>query len=154
MQSRGARIAVVLVAAAVVVVLFLVLRDSGDDGEATTSVAEQSTTTEESAGVAVNPTEEPKPEPPKPENFEAEIEVEGGAPVGGVQDLEVPAGEQATITVTSSDTTEHVHLHGYDVFADLAPGKPAKIEFEATIDGVFEMELEDSVTPIAEITVK
>jgi hypothetical protein len=153
MQSRGARVGLVLVAAAVVVVLFLVLRENGDDGE-TTSVAEQSTTTEEPAGDAVNPTEEPKPKPPEPENFEAEIEVEGGAPVGGVQDLEVPAGEKATITVSSPDTTEHVHLHGYDIFADLAPGKPAKIEFDATIDGVFEMELEGSVTPIAEITVK
>jgi hypothetical protein len=154
MESRGARIAVVLVAAAVVVVLFFVLRDGGEDGDATTSVAEQTTTAEEPAGDAVNPPQEPKPKPPKPESFEAEIEVEGGAPVGGVQDLEVPAGEQATITVTSPDTTEHVHLHGYDIFSDLAPGKPAKIEFEATIDGVFEMELEDSVTPIAEVTVK
>ena len=47
-----------------------------------------------------------------------------------------------------------MHLHGYDIFSDLAPGAPARIEFEANIDGVFEMELEDSVTPIAEVTVE
>ena len=156
MQSRGARIGVVVVAAAVVVVLFFVLREGDDEGTPTTSVAETTTeTTDESSGAAVNPNKEPKPEPPpEPEVAKAEIEVKGGQPVGGVQEIEIPQGEDAVITVTTPDTTEHVHLHGYDIFADIAPGAPAKIEFKADIDGVFEMELEDSVVPIAEVTVK
>ena len=157
MQSRGARIGVVIVAIAVVVVLFLVLRENdSDDGGPTTSVAEETTTepSDDGAGAAVNPTDEPKPEPPKPEAVKETIEVEAGQPVGGVKEIQVPSGEKAQITVTSPDTTEHAHLHGYDIFADLAPGQPAVIKFEATIDGVFEMELEDSVTPIAEVTVK
>jgi heme/copper-type cytochrome/quinol oxidase subunit 2 len=145
MQSRGARIGVVVVAAAVVVVLFFVLREGGEES-ATTPVSDETTTTER-----VEP--RPKPEPPEPEVVKEEIEVEAGQPVGGVADIEIPAGEEAVITVTSPDTTEHVHLHGYDIFADLAPGQPAKIEFKADIDGVFEMELEDSVVPIAEVTV-
>jgi heme/copper-type cytochrome/quinol oxidase subunit 2 len=153
MQSKGARIGVVVVAAAVVVVLFFVLRE-GDDESTTTSVADETTATqEEPAGDAINPTEEPKPKPPEPEVVKAEIEVEAGQPVGGVEDIEVPSGEDAVITVTTPDTVEHVHLHGYDIFADLAPGQPAKLEFKADIDGVFEMELEDSVVPIAEVTV-
>lgn len=157
MQSRGARIGVVIVAIAVVVVLFLVLReDDGDDGGPTTSVTEQTTEpTDDGAGAVVNPNQEPKPEPPpEPKVVEESIEIEAGAPVGGVAEIEVPSDEKAEITVSSPDTTDHVHLHGYDVFSDLAPGKPAKIEFKATIEGVFEMELEDSVTPIAEVTVK
>ncbi len=154
MQSRGARIGVVVVAAAVVIVLFFVLRESDDEGAGTTSDAEQTTTTEEPDGNAVNPTEEPKPKPPKPDVIKTEIEVAAGQPVGGVQEIEVPKGEDAVITVTTPDTTEHVHLHGYDIFADVAPGQPAKIEFTADIEGVFEMELEDSVVPIAEVTVE
>ena len=153
MQSRGARIGVVVVAAAVVVVLFFVLRDGDDEGGSTTSVAEQ-TTTEGASGSPVTPNEEPKPKPPKPETAEFEVKVEGGQPVGGVQEIEVPAGEDAEIVVTSSDTTEEVHFHGYDVSAELAPGEPAKIEFTADIEGVFEMELEESVVPIAEVTVE
>jgi len=157
MQSRGARIGVVVVSVAVVVVLFLLLREGDSDDPETTTAATQTTTetSEDSSGAAVNPTKEPKPEPPpEPEVVKESIEVEAGAPVGGVAEFEVPSGEKAQVTVTSPDTTEHVHLHGYDIFADLAPGQPAVIKFEATIDGVFEMELEDSVTPIAEITVK
>jgi hypothetical protein len=152
MQSRGARIGVAVVAVVVVVVLFFLLREGdGDDGGTTSSVAEE-TTQDEGAGSVVNPTQKPKPEPP-PEVVTAEIEVNGGQPVGGVQEIEIPAGEKAEIVVTSADTTEEVHFHGYDLSAELAPGEPAKIEFEATIDGVFEMELEESVTPIAEVTV-
>ena len=90
MQSRGARIGVVVVAAAVVVVLFFVLRDSDDESTPTTSVAEQTTTTEdETSGAAVNPNEEPKPEPPEVNT--AEVEVEGGQPVGGLQEIEFPS---------------------------------------------------------------
>ena len=151
MQSRGARIGVVVVAAAIVVVLFFVLRDSDDESSTTTSVAEQ-TTTEEPAGSAVNPNEEPKPEAPEVQT--AKIEVEGGQPVGGVQEIEFTAGEKAELEVTSPDTTDEVHFHGYDLSAELAPDEPAKLEFTADIEGVFEVELEDSVTPIAEVTVK
>jgi hypothetical protein len=153
MQSRGARIAVVVVSIAVVVVLFLVLREGEGGDEPATPVAEPTTTQPDGGDDAggANPDREPKPEP---EVVKVGIEVEGGAPVGGVQEIEVPKDEKVEITVTSPDTTEHVHLHGYDVIADLAPGQPAKIGFEATIEGVFEMELEDSVTPIAEVTVR
>lgn len=152
MQSRGARIGVVVVAVAVVIVLFFVLREDDGDSGSTTSVAEQ-TTTEPADGTPVQPNQEPKPEP-QPDVVKAEIEVEGGQPVGGVQEIELGAGERAEILVTSSDTTEEVHLHGYDLSADLAPGEPAKLAFEADIEGVFEVELEESVTPIAEVTVE
>ena len=156
MQSSGARIGIVLAAAAVVVVLFLVLReDDSVNGDPATSVAEETTTgaSEDTAGTAVSPVKEPKPKP-KPEVVKERIEVEGGQPVGGVAEIEIPSGEKAQITVTSPDTTDHAHLHGYDISAGLAPGEPAVIKFDATIDGVFEIELEDAVTPIAEVTVK
>ena len=144
MQSRAGRIGVVVAAIVVVVALFLVLReDDGGEGPATPTRAQ----------TTAAPGDEPKPKP-ESEVVKEEIEVQGGQPVGGVREIAVPAGEEAEIVVTSPDTAEHVHLHGYDIFADLAPGQPAKIRFKATIEGVFEMELEDSVTPIADVTVK
>ena len=49
---------------------------------------------------------------------------------------------------------DHVHLHGYDIMSDVAPGQPARIEFRATIPGQFEVELEDRVQRIAQISVR
>jgi hypothetical protein len=44
----------------------------------------------------------------------------------------------------ASDSTDHVHVHGYDKFADVAPGKVGEVTFVANIPGVFEVELERS----------
>jgi heme/copper-type cytochrome/quinol oxidase subunit 2 len=157
MQSTGARIAIVIAAAAAIIVLFVVLQDDGGDEPepTTTEVTAPSEDGEGAAGSSiVNPTDEPKPKPdPEPRVEKLKVEVEGTAPVGGVQEFELDKGQKAELLVTTPDTTDHVHLHGYDLFADLAPGQPAKIEFTADIDGQFEAELEDSVVPIAELTV-
>ena len=93
--------------------------------------------------------EKPKP-PPKPEV--ATIVVKGGQPVGGVQDLEFDKGGQIRFVV-ESDVDEEVHMHGYDVSQDVAAGGKVEFDVPATIEGVFEVELEESVVPIAEITV-
>jgi hypothetical protein len=147
MQSRGARIGVVVAAVAVVVVLFVVLSGGDDSGSGTTS----STSTPAETGTPVQPNQKPQP---TADVQKFEIEVENGEPVGGVQEISIPKDAQAEIVVSSPDTSEEVHLHGYDVMADLTPEEPAKVEFDATIEGVFEMELEDSVTQIAEVTVE
>jgi len=46
-----------------------------------------------------------------------------------------------------------VHVHGYDLMADVAPGKPARIDFTANLTGRFEIELEDRGKQIAQLTV-
>jgi FtsP/CotA-like multicopper oxidase with cupredoxin domain len=150
MQSTGARIAVAIAGAAAVVVLFLVLRDDGGDDESTTA-ATMPPPSEESPAESRKPAKEPKS---KPEETVTEIQVRGGQPVGGVAEIEAQNGEKVRLVVSSPDTTEHVHVHGYDLFADLAPGKPANLSFDATIDGVFEVELEESATHLAELTVE
>lgn len=150
MQSTGARIGIAVAAVAVVVILFVVLSGGDDDEESTTA----GTTT---APSQENPAEEgksAKKPKPKPEETATEIQVEGGQPVGGVQKIEVTVDEPVRIVVNSPDTTEEVHVHGYDVMADLSPEKPAKIDFDASIEGVFEIELEESATQIAELTVE
>ncbi len=65
---------------------------------------------------------------------------------------EVPLGATVTIAV-SSDRDEHVHLHGYDLLADIAAGSTGEITFEADIPGTFEVELEDSALFLFEVTV-
>ena len=45
-------------------------------------------------------------------------------------------------------------MHGYDLMADVAPGKPATIRFTANTPGLFEIELEDLGLQIAELEVR
>ena len=40
----------------------------------------------------------------------------------------------------SSDAEHEIHLHGYDIARDAAPGKPARYRFKADVEGVFEIE--------------
>ncbi|MBA2425880.1 MAG: hypothetical protein H0V60_02235 [Actinobacteria bacterium] len=46
------------------------------------------------------------------------------------------------------------HVHGYDVTEDLKAGKRATIDLTADIPGVFEVELEQSHTPLFELTMQ
>jgi hypothetical protein len=58
------------------------------------------------------------------------------------------------ILIVISDVADHVHLHGYDVMRDVAPGMPARLSFRATIVGTVEVELEDRRVPLATVTTK
>lgn len=153
MQSNAARAAIAVLAVAAVIVLFIVL--SGDDDESaptTVSTVERNEDTGkpkdrgegiEKATDAAN--EQAHSEVPA-------IIVKGGQPVDGVADLDFVSGGRVTFEV-ESDVAEHVHVHGYDVIMDIEPGKPVTFDFPADIEGVFEVELEDSAVQIAEITV-
>jgi plastocyanin len=48
---------------------------------------------------------------------------------------------------------EEVHLHGYDIAKDLPAGKTITFQFKADIEGIFEVELERSGTPLGSIRV-
>ena len=52
-----------------------------------------------------------------------------------------------------SPEDEEVHIHGYDIKKDVKAGETTQICFKATIDGIFEIEFEDSATQIAELRV-
>lgn len=94
-------------------------------------------------------TEQPPPQPPTV----VRIAVRAGAPVGGIARQSVSQDDRVVLLVTS-DVADHVHVHGYDLFADVSPSARARIAFRATIPGRFEIELEDSGLPIAELTVR
>ena len=80
------------------------------------------------------------------------IAVRDNKPVGGVQKLTVNKGDRVRFTVTA-DQPEEVHTHGYDIAKDVAPGKPARFDFKASIEGIFEAELEQAGVPILKLTV-
>jgi len=82
------------------------------------------------------------------------IKVSHGKPIGGVQKITVTKGETLRLTVSSPDTSQEIHVHGYDLERDMAPGRPASFEFKTRIEGVFEIELEDTATRIASLQMR
>lgn len=71
---------------------------------------------------------------------------------GEVIELGASLDEDVRITVYS-EVADEVHLHGYDIHADVGPGEPGIIEFVASIPGIFELELENAGTLVAELRV-
>lgn len=80
------------------------------------------------------------------------IVVKNGKPVGGVQQLTYNEGEQVRFKV-DSDVSDEVHVHGYDIMKDVEAGGSVSFDFPATIEGVFEAELEGRKEQIVELTV-
>jgi hypothetical protein len=80
------------------------------------------------------------------------IVVKNGKPVGGVQDLTYNEGDQIHFKV-KSDVSDEVHVHGYDLMKDVKAGGTIAFDFRATIEGVFEAELEGRKEQIIELRV-
>ena len=80
------------------------------------------------------------------------IVIKNGKPVGGIKQLTYNNGEQVRFKV-DSDVADEVHMHGYDIMEDVKAGGSARFDFPATIEGVFEAELEDRKEQILELTV-
>ncbi|MDF2751951.1 MAG: hypothetical protein K0S82_333 [Gaiellaceae bacterium] len=136
------RLLIVGTALAVAAGLYLVFRpDDTDEPTATPPPATTETAT------TVTTTAAPPPPPPA----QVRIVVRGGLPVGGPRRVTVARGRRVVLNVTS-DVSDHVHLHGYDLMQDVGPGMPARIAFRATRPGTVEAELEDRGVQIARIT--
>ena len=132
-----------VVAALAVAVIAFVIASPGSDGENGDQAA-QTTTTETQTEVETRTeteldtqTETTPPEPPQPSV--TRIRIEGGQVVGGAKTIDVERGEPVRIVV-SADSTDEIHLHGYDITRNAAPGAPARFNFKANLEGVFEME--------------
>ncbi len=145
------RLLIALAGVVVAAVLFVIFRP-GDDNESSSPppppppapTASQSTST---------PTQtRPRPQA-EPQAARVQIVVRGGKPVGGIKRATVAKNKRVILTVRS-DVADEVHVHGYDLMKDVAPGAPAVISFKATIPGRFEAELEQRGLQIAELTVK
>jgi len=80
------------------------------------------------------------------------IVIKGGKPVGGIMEISVEEGEKVRFKV-DSDVSDEVHVHGYDIAMDVEAGGSVSFEFPATIEGVFEAELESRKEQILELRV-
>ena len=67
--------------------------------------------------------------------------------------VRVDIGQKVRIRV-QADRSEEVHVHGYDLKADVAPGRPAVVDFTADVPGVFEVELEQAGLKLLELQVQ
>jgi hypothetical protein len=141
-MSRNQRIALVVAALAVAVVAFLIAQPGSDDEpdrSAATTPAQTQTergTGEDSA--EPQPTTETEP-PERPKPKATRIRIEGGTVVGGAKTIDVTKGDTVLIVV-SADATDEIHLHGYDITRNAAPGQPARFGFKANAEGAFEIE--------------
>ena len=123
--------------------------------EAEPTVADTTETTE---GQSETPEASPEParaesEPATPAKNLISVNIANGKITPGPGKVDVPLGEKVTVEVTS-DVAEEVHVHGYDEFLDLEPGKITKLTFTADIPGVFGAELEGSGKLLFELQVK
>jgi type IV pilus biogenesis protein CpaD/CtpE len=82
-----------------------------------------------------------------------EVRATGGAVSGDTGRVPVAVGTAVTLVVTS-DAADEVHVHGYDLQTELAPGTPAELVFDATLPGVFEVELHESGTVLLTLQVQ
>jgi hypothetical protein len=80
------------------------------------------------------------------------IVFKNGKPVGGIRDLTYNEGERVRFKV-DSDVSDEVHVHGYDIMKDVKAGGSVTFDFTATIEGVFEAELEGRKEQIIQLTV-
>jgi Cupredoxin-like domain len=67
--------------------------------------------------------------------------------------VDVDLGSHVKIVVTS-DSDDEVHLHGYDIEREVAPGSPARLSFLADQPGLFEFESHKSGKLLFQLQVK
>ncbi len=117
--------------------------------------ATQPTTTEAMTHEEMEEETEPGTTAPTPEPAAIVIQVREAEPVGGVTEIEVKHGDEVDFEV-DSDVPGIVHVHGYNLEQKVAPGKPARLTFEAALEGIFEIELhlDGDETLIAELRVE
>jgi heme/copper-type cytochrome/quinol oxidase subunit 2 len=138
-RSPAARIAIGLATLAAVVILFIVFTGGDDNNDntssTTTTTAAQNGTTQTQTVAATQ-----------------QIVISGGKPVGGIKKLDYNKGDQIKFIVTS-DVADEIHVHGYDIKKDVAAGGSVRFSFPASIEGVFEAELEGRKEQIAQLKV-
>jgi hypothetical protein len=143
--TRGQRIGLIG-AAIIVAVVAVVLLSGGDDDEDTTP-----------AGTTAEPTLSQEPTGsvpgPGPKPAVETIKVVNGEPQGGVKEITVNKDDTVQFKV-DSDTAAEVHVHGYDLMQDVEERGSVSFKFTADVEGIFEIELEETKTPIAELTVE
>ena len=69
-----------------------------------------------------------------------------------VRTLSFRRGETIAFRVRHS-VEEEIHVHGYDISRRLPAGRTVNVRFPAELEGIFEVELEHSATPLGRLRV-
>ncbi len=141
-MSRNQRIGLIVAALIVAVVGFVIASPGGDDDsgdQAAQTTPDTRTATTGETPEATETEAEPAEPPPPAEPEVTRIQIRGGVVEGGPPDITVTSGDVVRIVVTS-DAPDDIHLHGYDVEKQAAPGRPARFRVKADIEGSFEIE--------------
>jgi hypothetical protein len=120
--------------------------DDGDQGAAATTVTTSTITGDSTSSQATTTTA----------GFSGvliEATVTGDKVETASRRVRIDRGQKVRIRV-QADRAEEVHLHGYDLSADVAPGRPVVIDFTADAPGVFEVELEQAHLRLFELQVQ
>jgi hypothetical protein len=133
--ERRQRIWLIVVAVVIAAVGIVVISAGGDDDDSDSG----QTTTQQTETQAQEPTGSVEAPTPKPEPEFQKVVIKDGAVKGGEQEITVKKDDTVRIEVTS-DTPDEVHLHGYDIEKEVAPGKPARFKVKADLEGEFELE--------------
>jgi hypothetical protein len=134
-----ARWAILAASVTAVVVLFIVLRpaDTDEGTLPTPSIPIASEAPTPTGSVSPTPSESPEQD-----RTVIDVTYRNGELQGRTQ-FTATQGERVRIIVRA-DVSDEIHLHGYDLMADVTPEDPARIDFVANVAGVFEVELEDA----------
>ena len=133
----------IVAAVAVAVIAFVIASPGSDDengdqaAQTTTTQTETQVETDVETETEVETQTETTPEPP--DVSVTRIQVQSGVVQGGPQSIEVEQGEPVRIIV-AADAADEIHLHGYDLTREAVPGAPARFNFTANLEGVFELE--------------
>jgi cytoskeletal protein RodZ len=165
------RAGVVLGGLAVLLIVFVVLRGGDSNKSSSSSSAPQTTSTQGSATSTAHSTQSTStaetsngsesetgsdststststPAVPAAQT----ITVVNGQPKGGVKTVSFKKDAQVVLKV-QSDVADEIHVHGYDLKKDVTKGGSVTFTFKATIEGRFEVELENAGTQIANLEV-
>jgi hypothetical protein len=145
--SRAQRLTFLAIAAVIAIGAVILLSAAGEEEQPTATGAQATAPPEATASAAPGATETataeatpvPQPAPPL---------ITPGKQV----DLRVNEGETVRFRVRA-DTTDEVHVHGYDLMKQIAPGRTVSFSFKADIVGIFTIELESAGDEIAQLRV-
>ena len=153
MNPNLRKVALIAASLGLLLSLFIALRPDDEEEAAPTTTVATTTAPATTDTEPVTTTEPPATTAPKPPDV---VTIRIAIPSDTAPKVRRYSVEKdrKVVIVVRTDLSDHVHLHGYDLMADVGPGQPATIRFTATAPGRFELELEDRGLEFAELEVR
>ena len=149
-MSNIQRWGLLVLAVVVLVVGYILLRPKNDN---TNDTASATVTQVVTVNDGKTTTTETTTKPAKPQI--QTITVKDGQPVGGVKELDFHKGDTIAFKVTGNAPGGEVHFHGYDIAKEIPQaGGSVVYKVPATIEGIFEVEMEDTGVQIGKVVVQ